>query len=98
MTCPRWASCNASFCPAAGGMHLRAEPVCLYLREAVKRDGEACVRHTLPRGLAEVVLATASEVLRGTDRLAAALRRASNSPSKVRLGHQRAANIARVAP
>lgn len=87
-TCPKWEGCNAAFCPAVGGLHLRGERVCLYLREAVKTDGEARVRATLPGELAEVVLRAAQERILGRDALGEALKRASWTSSKLEAGRR----------
>lgn len=86
--CPKWECCNAAFCPAVGGLHLRGERVCLYLREAVKTDGEARVRATLPGELAEVVLRSAQERILGRDALGEALKRASWTSSKLEAGRR----------
>lgn len=86
--CPKWEGCNAAFCPAVGGLHLRGERVCLYLREAVKTGGEARVRGTLPRELAEAVLRTAQERILGRDALGMALKAASRTGSKLESGRR----------
>lgn len=43
--CPRWEKCNAPICPLDAAWHQRkmqdGEPVCFFLIEAVKVDGEA---------------------------------------------------------
>jgi hypothetical protein len=87
-SCPKWEGCNAAFCPAVGGLHLRGERVCLYLREAVKTDGEARVRATLPGELAEVVLRAAQGRILGRDALGEALKRASLTGSKLEAGRR----------
>lgn len=87
-SCPKWEGCNAAFCPAVGGLHLRGERVCLYLREAVKTDGEARVRGTLPGELAEAVLRAARERILGRDALGMALKAASRRGSKLEAGRR----------
>lgn len=94
-SCPKFERCNAAYCPAVGGSHLKGDKVCLYLREAVKTGGEQRLRGTLPSNLAEVVIASASQLLHGTGPLAAELRRAAKSGSKIEQGHQSQNNLER---
>jgi hypothetical protein len=54
-TCPRFECCNAPFCPALGGRHLKGEPVCPYLLDAVKTGHQAVLDGSLSRDLAERV-------------------------------------------
>jgi hypothetical protein len=86
--CPRFERCSAAYCPAAGGVHLKDERVCLYLREAVKRGGTAKIRGALPEKLAEAVLRDALRLLAGRGALSDALRRASRLGSKVDRGQR----------
>jgi len=89
--CPRYEHCNAAFCPALGGSHLHGEPVCLYLREAVKPGGEARVRARIPKELAEVVLTHAARLMGTPGALAWALRTASQHGSQIETGDRLAA-------
>jgi hypothetical protein len=82
--CPKYERCNAPFCPGGlGGSHLDGEPVCLYLREAVKPGGDARVRATLRRELADLVLTAARDLLPLHGGLSRALRDASRTESTI---------------
>jgi hypothetical protein len=84
--CPKFESYNAAFCPGLGGRHLPGEPVCLYLREAVKPGGEARVRASIPSQLAEAVLSHASELITSTGDIAIKLRCAALRGSQIEQG------------
>jgi hypothetical protein len=81
--CPHFERCCAAYCPAAGGTHLKGEPVCLWLRESVKPGGRAKITAALRGNLAEVILSSASRLLSARGPLADELRRASKLGSKV---------------
>lgn len=85
--CPHFERCNAPLCPLArGGSHVRDEPVCFYLREAVKAGGEARVRAALPSHLAEPVLAAARDMFVPHSVLHRQLQRAAKQASKLAIG------------
>jgi hypothetical protein len=86
--CPRFERCNCGFCPALGGAHLKDEPVCAWLREAVKPGGRAILEGALPGNLAEVVLGIAPSLLRARTALGRALRKAATGTSKVQSGQR----------
>lgn len=87
-SCPRYASCSASYCPAIGGRHLPGERVCLQLREAVKASGKAKIRAALAGDLAQAVLRHAGRLLSAPGALGDELRRASAAPSKIESGRR----------
>ena len=87
-SCPRFQRCNAGFCPGLGGTHLPGEPVCFYLREAVKDGGYARVEGVLHQDLAESVLRFASELISQSGPLARALRHASKTGSSMERGRR----------
>lgn len=90
-SCPKFEGCNAAYCPAVGGKHLKGDRVCLYLREAVKANGNAIVRGALPETLAELVIADATHLMGGSAPLSVELQRASQSGSKIERGARFAA-------
>lgn len=94
-SCPRYERCNAPYCPGLGGKHLAGEPVCFYMREAVKEGGMARVGATLPHELAGVVLGVAKRLLDGSGPLPRALRGASRTGSKIEQGIRAAGNLYR---
>jgi hypothetical protein len=82
--CPRFDGCSAPVCPlmGMGGTHLRGEPVCFFLREAVKVGGEARLRLRLPEDLATAVVEAGSVAIALQGDIGRALRRASKQGSK----------------
>jgi hypothetical protein len=89
LECPQFERCTAAFCPlTANGKHLRDEPVCLYLREAVKVGGDERVRRTLPAQLAERINSAARELFVPHSMLYRQLKRASKQASKLEIGHR----------
>src|SRR5207302_989473 len=87
-SCPRFERCSAGYCPAAGGVHLKDEPVCAWLREAVKNDGRAKIEGALAGDLAQVVLRDVRRLISTGGALGRELRRASASPSKIESGRR----------
>jgi hypothetical protein len=61
--CPHFDHCSAGFCPALGGRHLKGEPVCVWLREAVKTGSAAALNDRIPSVLAETVLREADRIM-----------------------------------
>ena len=60
--CPHYDRCSAAYCPAAGGTHLKGEPVCALLREAVKNGPGAVLSDRIPSPLAARVLQVAGRL------------------------------------
>lgn len=85
-SCPRYERCNAPLCPALGGHHMDGEPICFYMREAVKDGGEARVRAAATRELADLVLGMANALLPTEGPLPRALRKAAATGSKIEQG------------
>ena len=86
--CPRFERCSAAFCPGIGGSHGPGDPVCFYLREAVKEGGYARVEGALHQDLAESVLRYASALISQSGPLARALRHASKTGSSMERGRR----------
>lgn len=86
--CPRYLSCNAGFCPAIGGTHVKGEVICLWLREAVKTAGRAKIGAACAGNLAEAVLVAAQRLLTQRCALADELRRAARHGSQIESGHR----------
>ena len=92
--CSRFEHCAAPICPLdpdwRARRHLEGEPLCLYLREAVKPDAQANLAPYLPRATIDALLAVAPSIAaRHGDirrRLAKAASNASKLASVVRLG------------
>jgi hypothetical protein len=83
MSCPKFDSCSAPYCPAIGGTHLRGEPVCHYLKESVKADGQARVRGSLSKPLADTVIKDGLRLINTMGPLSKPLRRASKQGSRM---------------
>ena len=85
--CPKWDSCNAPVCPLdpnwPAHRHLAGEPVCLWLRELVKNDGERVLRHSLTEVNVEKVIAVKEILYARGGELKFRLERASKYASKV---------------
>lgn len=87
MDCPKFADCNAAFCPETGkGGHMPGDPVCVYLREAVKDGAEARLTPVLSGPLTERVLRHASELLAQAGPLSRVLRQAAKRGSRLECG------------
>jgi hypothetical protein len=86
--CQRYASCSAGFCPAIGGVHRKSEPVCLWLREAVKSPARSKIGTAYARNLAEVVSMAAAHLLTQRGALAEELRRAARHGSQTDSGRR----------
>ena len=86
INCPKWDSCNAPVCPLdpnwQAQKHLAGEPVCLWLRESVKNDGERVLRHSLTEINVEKVIAVKEILYARGGELKFRLERASLSGSK----------------
>lgn len=83
--CPRFESCSAPVCPLMGmtGRHLRGDPVCAYLKEAVKDGGEARLKWYLPEHLVEGVVEAVPVAIALHGDIAKRLLRASEQTSKL---------------
>lgn len=88
--CPRWEQCSAPICPLDQDWrvrpHLRGDPICLWLREAVKEGGEGLLRRHLPWELCQAVLRCLPEAMATVGIISMRLQRASRQGSKVRIG------------
>ncbi len=86
INCHKWNSCNAPVCPLDPNWHahrhLAGEPVCLWLRESVKNDGERVLRQSLTGVNVEKVVAVKKILYARGGELKFRLERASESPSK----------------
>lgn len=86
INCPKWDSCNAPVCPLdpnwQAHKHLPGEPICLWLRESVKNDGESVLKHSLTELNVEKVLAVREMLYARGGELKSRLDRASESGSK----------------
>lgn len=90
--CPRWESCAANVCPLDADWrkrsHLKGEPVCLWLREVVKPDGEAILRASIGDDAAAQVVAALPAIEAAYGTLRRALKRASQHGSRVASGRK----------
>lgn len=88
--CPRFSRCSAPLCPHDADWHkrrqLKGEPVCFYLREAVKPGGRAMLDGSLPSEMAEGVLRAVPAMVATAGTLRRALQRASTQGSKLAAG------------
>ena len=88
--CPRYDRCNAPICPldprCLHAQHLPGEPVCLWLRELSKPDGEATLRRVLREEVAATVARVAPGIIATQRTIARALQRASRHGSKLASG------------
>lgn len=85
--CPRFAKCVANICPLdvdwPRRKHLRGEPICLYLREAVKVGGLAVLHVHIPGELSKRVVRALPEIVDRYVDISRRLIRASTTPSKI---------------
>lgn len=85
--CPRFEHCSAPICPLDPDWrkrsHLRRDPVCLYLREAVKPDAEANLAGHLPRATIESVLILAPTIAARHGDIRRRLAKAAQASSKL---------------
>lgn len=99
--CSRWNDCNAPLCPLHGGSsHIRGEPVCFYLREAVKPGGPDLLRAEpdLSSEMAEQIIQQASYFSAPDSPMHDALRTASRVGSKLKAGRALQAVTAKRCP
>ena len=97
--CPKFERCNANVCPLDADwcrrVHLRGEPVCLWLREWSKAGGEARIHERLLPEQAEAVEAVHSALTlvdarlqRGHRELRRVLRASAQTGSKLAQGRR----------
>jgi hypothetical protein len=87
--CPRFDGCGAPVCPLYGAVaHLRGEPICSFMLEAVKPAGEERVRSILPPDLAESIIEFISGAMASSPEIARRLKRAAQQGSKLESGRQ----------
>ncbi len=88
MDCLRFSFCNCPVCPFDSNWqhqrHLSGEPVCIWLREAVKSSCEPILKRALPDELVEQVVSVAKILLSRKGALKSSLDRAALKPSKSR--------------
>mgnify|MGYP006391910239 CR=1 FL=1 len=86
MNCPRFDFCNCPVCPLDSNWHsqrhLSGEPVCRWLREAVKSDCEPVLKRALPDELVQQIVAVAKILLKSKNPLKSRLDRAASQRSK----------------
>lgn len=86
LDCPKWDRCNAPVCPLDANWqtqkHLPGEPVCRWLREAVKTVGEHVLRRSLPEKSVVRVVGIASLLISQKGPLKLRLERAASQRSK----------------
>jgi hypothetical protein len=84
--CPRFDFCNCPVCPLdtnwQSQRHLSGEPVCRWLREAVKSGSEPVLKRALPDELVAHVIAVANSLITRKGSLKSSLERAASSKSK----------------
>jgi len=83
--CPRFDSCSAPVCPLGNLSvgHGRGEPICPFLKEAVKPGGTAVLHRYLPEDLARAIQEAAPKVIALYGDIARRLRRASTQGSRM---------------
>ena len=88
--CPRYDRCSAPICPldprCLHAQHLPGDPVCLWLRELSKPDGEAALRSVLREEVAATVARVAPGIIATQGCIRSALQRASRQGSKLASG------------
>lgn len=86
LDCPKWDSCNAPVCPLDSNWqlhrHLPGEPVCRWLREAVKLGSEPILLRALSAASTEQVMTVASNLISHKGPLKSRLERAAVQKSK----------------
>lgn len=89
--CPRFDSCNAPICPLDPNWecsrHLPGEPVCLWLREAVKQGGIARIACAATEEIAAVVAETLPAIAASSSDIRHKLKVAARSGSKLERMH-----------
>jgi hypothetical protein len=94
--CPRFDGCSAPVCPLYGAMdHLRGEPICAFMLEAVKPGGEERLRSVLPVELAESIMEFIPEAREASPDIARRLKRAAKQGSKLDSGRRLKQSCAR---
>ena len=85
--CPRFDSCNAPICPLdpdwRRAQHLKGEPVCLWLREAVKPGGIARIATAAAGDIADTVAEALPAIMASSSDIRHKLSAASLSGSKL---------------
>ena len=85
--CPRFAKCSSNICPVDEGWpqrkHIRGEPICLYLREAVKVGGLAVLGVHIPAELSKQVVRALPEIIDRYADMSRRLKRSATTPSKI---------------
>ena len=93
--CPRFEHCAAPICPLdpdwRARRHLVGDPLCLYLREAVKPEAEANLAPHLPRATIESLLTLAPTIAARHGDIRRRLAKAARASSKL-------ASLRRMAP
>jgi hypothetical protein len=85
-SCPRFDSCNAPICPLDNwqpAQHLRGEPICLWLREAVKSGGIARIATAATSDIAETVAESLQAIMASSSDIRHKLKQASRHGSKI---------------
>ena len=87
MNCPRFDYCNAPLCPINPGQkdraYLRGEPVCIFMLEYVKPDGQAKLKRTIGGRATEAVGKAAQWAKRAHKPFQERLSRASRTASRL---------------
>ena len=85
--CPRYAKCGANVCPLdvdwPHRKHVRGEPICLYLREAVKTGGLAVLDVHIPTELLKQVVRALPGIVDRYADISRRLKRSATTPSKI---------------
>lgn len=85
--CPRFEHCAAPICPLdpewRARRHLVGDPLCLYLREAVKPEAEANLSPHLPRATIESVLSVVPTIAARHGDIRRRLAKAARASSKL---------------
>ena len=86
--CPRYEHCSAAFCPLIGGVHVKGDRTCFWLREAVKPGGRAKIAAACAKNVARAILAHARKLLSQCGSLGDELRRAARHGSQIDAGRR----------
>jgi hypothetical protein len=82
--CPKWHSCSAGFCPLdRAGVHIKDDPVCLYLREFYKENAKANFANAGVSQIYEKLETIAPEVIAESRLLRKEIQKSSKTNSRL---------------
>lgn len=83
--CPKWNTCSAACCPLEdrGGVHIKDDPVCFYLREFYKENAKANFANAGVGQIYEELETIAPEVIAGSKLIRKEIQKSSKTNSRL---------------